>query len=121
MSTYAARIFLAVNGFPVVYAKSVDYKVATNRELVVGMSPTGRPVGFTEGTKEYDLSVDCYIPKSGDLAWENITNAVIVAMTDTNAGKVFTGVFVVSVGSTYQEKGQAVRKVEMRCLNVSEF
>lgn len=115
--TTDGQIILAVNGLPFVFLRSVSYDCETNREVAVGMSPLGVPVGWTDGTKEYSLDVDAYIPKLGDLPWESITGAVI-AITPRDGGTpyIFTGVFVKSVGVSYPEKGHAVRKLKMGAL-----
>lgn len=116
--THNAQIILVINGLPYVHLKSLKEKEATNREAVIGMSPTGKPIGWTEGPREYDLDVDAYVPKAGDLPWAEITNAVIsVIPRDGGIPYVYTGVFVKEVSTSYQEKGQAVRSLTLGALD----
>ena len=121
MATFAGQIILSVNGLPVIHLKSLDWTVQTNRETVVGMSPTGRAAGVVGGTHEYTLSADVYIPRTGDIPWESIEGAVITGMPrDGGAGFMFTGVATTKVGASFQEKGAAVRKIEFVALTKLE-
>jgi len=116
--SHVSQIILVVNGLPIIHLKSYDYKVRTNKELVVGMSPTGEPAGTSDGTKEYDLDLEVYIPKTGDLQWENISGAVIGSMPRGGGvhAPLFTGVFVKDVGTSFKEKGSAVRRISCGAL-----
>lgn len=116
MAKYTGQIILTVNGLPVLHVKSLDYRISTNRELVVGMSPTGMPLGHTGGSKEYSLTLEVYLPASGELVdWENLTEGVILA-TPRDGGAmapIWTGCFTTEVGAQFSEKGAAVRRIEM--------
>ena len=121
-ASFSGRIILALNGLPVLYLKSLSVDTETNRELVVGMNPLGTPLGFVEGTREYSLSADCYVPKVDPMValggWESISGA-IVALVPPDGGSpsiLYTGVFVKKVGLEFQEKGAAMRKIEMGAL-----
>lgn len=118
MAKLTGQVVLVVNGLPIIHLKSVDGDTVTNRELVVGMSPTGQAVGFVDGTKEHSLSLECYVPKTGDVPWEDITGATIgIAPRDGGTPMtLYTGVFVEKVGVSYQEKGAAMRKIEAKAL-----
>lgn len=112
------QIILAVNGLPYIYLSSLSWDCETNREVAIGMNPLGTPVGWTEGTKEYSLDVDAFVPKGVDLAWESITNAIIVVTPrDGGLPDIFTGVFVKTIGTQYSDKGLAKRKLKMVALN----
>lgn len=116
--TLVSNIVLAVDGLPIVHLRSLDYKTNTNRELSMGLTPSGEPLGFSEGTKEYELDLEVYVPVIGDLQWENISGAVI-AIKPRDGGvlvPVFIGVFVKSVGTSFKEKGSAVRRISCGAL-----
>ena len=109
------QIILIVDGLPVIHLKSLDYTVNTNRELAVGMSPTGTPIGHSEGTKEYELEIEVYVPSTGDLQWEDISNGIIGLMPRDGGvlAPLFTGCFTTKVGTSFQEKGSSIRKISM--------
>ena len=113
--TTVSQIVLSVMGLPVLHVRSWDYTVNTGRELAQGMSPTGEPLGHSNGTKTYELEVELYIPVTGDIAWEDIENAVISSRDRDGVAflPVFSGVFTKRVGSSFKEKGHAVRRISM--------
>lgn len=118
--TYTGQVVLIFNGAPYVSVKSVQTAVTTNRELVVGMTPDGAPAGKTDGTREISLDLEVYIPKAGEPAWADITDA-IVALLPRDGGAVvplYTGCFVKSVNSTWNEKGPATRRISMGAVRV---
>ena len=80
--------------------------------------PPGVASGFVAGTKEYSVSIEVYIPKTGDLPWEDITDAVIASVPRDGGlpAHLFTGFFTEKVGETYQEKGAAIRKIEGKAI-----
>lgn len=117
-ATHAGQLLLVVTGLPYIHVKSVNKTLRTNRERVTGMSPTGTPIGFVEGTKEVSLTVEAYIPRTGDIPWETITAGIITtANRDGGSPSVlYTGCYVTQVGERYNEKGAAIRTIEMDAL-----
>lgn len=117
---YAGRGLLAVNGLPIIHCASIDYDTNTNRELAVGTSPTGEAIGFVDGVKEYSLNIEVYIPKTGDVDWQGITNGVVTVVAAEGDGlpaKTFTGFFVQTVGNRFSEKGAAKRRITGKALS----
>lgn len=116
--TLVSNIVMAVNGLPIVHLRSLDYKVNTGRELAQGMTPSGDPLGFSDGTKTYELDLEVYIPVTGDLQWEDISGAVI-AVKPRDGGvlvPIFIGVFVKNVSTTFKEQGSALRRISCGAL-----
>lgn len=116
--TLVSNIVLAVNGLPIIHLRSLDFKVNTNRELAMGLTPSGEPLGTSDGTKEYELDLEVYIPVTGDISWEDITNAVL-AVTPRDGGvlvPIFIGVFVKTVGVSFKEKGAATKRISCGAL-----
>lgn len=119
MATKAGRITLVVNGLPVIDLSDFSEDVRTNRELVVGMSPTNTPVGFVDGAKEFALTMEAYIPLVGvEPDWIDITDGIIMVQEQGEGGAtiVYTGCFTTRVGQRYQEKGAAKRSIEMQAM-----
>ncbi len=116
--SHVSQIILIVNGLPIVHLRSYDYRVRTNRELVVGQTPSGTPAGFSDGTAEYSLDLEVYIPKTGDLDWDSISGAVIASMPRGGGAHapLFQGVFVTEVGASFKEKGSAIRRISAMAL-----
>ena len=107
-----------VDGLPIIHIQDLSEKTATNREEVVGMNPLGGPVGMVDGPKSYTLDVTVYVPKTGDISWENITNGTI-ARAGIDGGvptALYQGVFVKDVSTDFKEKGAATRKISMGAL-----
>lgn len=113
--THVGQIILAVNGLPNVNIKSFDYRVLTNKEEVMGMSPTGESIGHTGGTKTYELNVEAYVPRTGDIAWADIDGGVLFAVPRDGGAiaPLFVGVFCKEVGVSFNEKGAAIRKITL--------
>lgn len=114
-ATHVGQIILVANGLPILHVKRIRTRTRTGKEQVKGMSPTGKPIGHTGGTKTYTISATVYIPRTGDIAWENLDGAVI-GITDREGGAhnaLFTGCTTTEVGESYEEEGAAVRDVEM--------
>lgn len=112
-SLFTGQVVLVVDGLPIIHCKSVDYRVRTNRELVVGMTPDGNPAGNADGTREFEIELEVYVPKAGDIDWESI-NGAMIGSAPRDGGKpsvMFTGFYTTEVSQTYQEKGAAIRKI----------
>jgi hypothetical protein len=104
--------------------KSVRTRTNTGRKVLKGMSPTGRPVGTVDGTPEYTLDCEFYIPKIGELVdWENLTGAVLTISPRDLLGKteIYLGVFTTEVGAQYNENDEAVRSVTLGALDKKEI
>lgn len=113
----AGRVTLVVNGLPVVHATNFNAEVRNNRELVVGMKPTGTPFGFVEGAEEYSLSFELLIPLGiPEPNWLAIRDGIIMVTEQGVGGSstVYTGCFTTREGKRYQEKGAAQRSIEMQ-------
>ena len=121
-SRFVGQIVLTHNGLPQVHVKSVDWSAKTNREPVKGMNPTGTALGYINGTYEYELNVEVYIPSAGDLPWETLTDGVLtITPRDGGFSTLFEGCFVMEVSATYQENGAATRKIKMGAINKVEI
>ena len=117
--TYTGQVVLILNGVPYVSVRSFRHQTTTNRELVVGMTPSGTPAGKTDGTKEISLDIEVYIPKTGEPVWDDITDGILATIPRDGGNPVplFTGCFTKSVDTTYNEKGPATRRISMGAIN----
>ncbi len=115
MRTNVSQIVLTVTGLPVIHVRKYDYTVNTGRELAQGMSPTGTPIGHSNGTKTYELEVECYVPITGDINWEDLENAILAAKDRDGVAflPVFSGCFTKRVGTSFTEQGHAIRRITM--------
>lgn len=119
MGSHVGRIILTINGLPRATAKSVNPRTRTNRKAIIGMSPTGLPIGTVEGTPEFSIEAEFYIPKIGlDVDWDNLSGAVLTVSPRDGIGPttLYTGVFCEEVGETYSENDAAVRRVTLGAL-----
>ena len=115
MQQVAGRGVLSMDALPDVFLKRFKWDCDTGREVILGMSPDNTAVGYVEGAKLYDLSMEVYLPQIGALDYLNITNGVLTFVADTGtAARVFFGVVVTKVGEEFQEKGAAMRSVEAK-------
>lgn len=120
MASYVGRIILIVNGIPMAEAKSVNTRTSTGRKALKGMSLDGKPVGTVDGTYEYTLDCEFYIPKLGEkVNWDTLENAVFVIPARDGIGPIdlYTGVFCMENSGTYGESDEATRKVTLGALN----
>lgn len=112
-STHVSQVVLILNGVVITDVKSIGDQTRTNREQIMGMTPTGQPAGWVEGTTQTTLSLDLYIPKSGEPNWVDITAGTIATVPrDGGPIALYSGVVVTEVNSEYNENGHAVRKVQ---------
>jgi len=124
MSTHVGRIILTINGIPCAQAKSVRARSSTGKKALKGMAPSGKPVGTSDGTPEYTLDCEFYIPKSGELVnWEALSGAVLSISPRDLIGTttVYTGVFSTEVGEQFSEDDAAIRSVALGALNKLEI
>lgn len=124
MSTHVGRVILSINGLPYAQAKSVRPSVSTGRKAIKGMSPTGDPIGTIDGTPEYTLDCEFYIPKLPEaVTWEKIENAVLTIAPRGGLGPttMYTGVFTMEVGESFGEDDAATRTVKMGALARKEI
>lgn len=124
MADYVGRIVLVVNGVPVAEAKSVNPREQTGRKVVKGMSPTGLPIGTVDGTPEFTLDCEFYIPKLGELVdWRNLTGAVLIIKPRSGGARIqtWTGCFCIDTALRYSEDGEATRSVTLGALGFLEI
>lgn len=123
-ASFVGQILLIINGLPVIHVKSLDADTDTGRELVMGMNPLGGALGHSNGSAEYSLNVEVYVPRLvPDIPWENIDGAVImIAPKDGGVPvKLYTGVFTTRVGFSSNEKGAATQRIDMKARNKIEI
>ena len=124
MASHVGRIVLTINGKPIAQAKSVRERAQTGRKVLKGMTPTGKPVGTSDGTPEYTLDCEFYIPKLGELVnWHTLENAVLTIASRDGIGPaiLFTGVFSTEVGGQFGENDEATRSVTLGALDRIEI
>ena len=103
---------LAVNGIVIAHLSSVKPTIKTNREPVIGMSPTGKPIGFVEGPQEIELDIEAYIPPV-DFPWLSVKNGIVTIWKRAGLSMaVYTGVCVQEVSAEFKEKGAAMRRIK---------
>lgn len=114
-SQFKGQAVLFLNGQLITHVRRIEDEVSTGRQQIKGMSPDGNPIGWVDGTKSVTLNLDLFIPRSGEIDWANITDAVIYSVPrDGGTGaRLFEGVVVENVGVTFEEEGAAMRRV--RC------
>lgn len=113
-AAFAGQILLTVQGLPILHCKSVRRRTRTGKKLVKGMSPTGTAIGHTGGTKEHELDLEVYIPKVGDIPWEDLEQAVLAYVPrDGGTPTTYIGGFTTEVGDTYNEDDSAMRSISM--------
>lgn len=113
-AAFVGQILLTVQGLPVLHCKSARPRTRTGKKLVKGMSPTGTAIGHTGGTMEYELDLELYIPRTGDIPWERIEGAVLMYVPrDGGTPTTYMGGFVTEVGETFNEDDSATRSVSM--------
>lgn len=123
-TTHVGRIVLTIDGKPMAEGKSVRERAATGRKALKGMSPFGKPIGTCDGTPEYTLDCEFYIPKVGEIInWHNLQNAVLSITPRDLIGTtiLFMGVFSMEVGAQYGEDDAAVRSVTLGALDRKEI
>lgn len=118
MQEFLGRIVIVLNGSVVAECKSLRETAQLGRKSVKGMSPLGLPVGWVDGTPQYSLDLEVYVPKVGAVNWHRITNAVIVVAPRDLLGKslVFSGAFTTEVGASFSEADEATQSVKMEAL-----
>lgn len=110
---FVGTIILTVNGLPILHVEKYSFKTSIKREPVQGMTPTGDPAGYAEGSKSYTWSADVAIPSTGDIDWTLVVDAVF-AVVNASIGShvtVATGVTVTEVGAEYSNNGKAMRNL----------
>jgi hypothetical protein len=116
--TYVGLIVLELNGaeYEVVSLSTTEN---TNRKVVKTMNSTGRPKGSAKGVADYSLTVNVAIPKSGEPDWSTILDAKITTYPQDGGGKreSWTGVHLVSVGSTFNVDNEATRELQLGALD----
>lgn len=111
---FEKRIVLTVNGLPVIHCKSARPRTRTGKELVLGMSPDGAPIGNTDGSAQHTVDLTVYIPKVGDIPWELLEEAVLTIVSATGGvPTVYSGGFVTEVGASYSEDAVATKDITM--------
>lgn len=118
---FVSNVILAVNGLPVIHCKRINVKEDAARKLIIGMSPTGTPIGHSDAPIKISGRLDLYIPKTGDQPWIQIGGllpAGVITVTQVGVAPNYTivGVFVTSVGDTYEEENNAMRTIEFEGL-----
>lgn len=113
-ATHVGQILLTVQGLPVVHCKSARPRVRTGKTQIKGMSPTGLPIGHTGGTATFELDLEVYIPRIGDIPWEHLEQAVVLIVPrDGGVPSTYFGGFVTEVGEQYSEDDAATRSISM--------
>lgn len=115
---YVGLVVMEVNGEEYEIA-SLSSKKNTNRKIVKTMNSTGRPKGTAKGVSDYSLTVKVFIPKSGEPDWDTLIDAKITVYPQDGGGKreTWTGVHLVSIGSTFDVDNEATRELELGALN----
>lgn len=118
---FVSSVILAVNGLPIVHCKRITFDEESNRKLVIGMSPTGTPIGHTDAPTKISGRLQVYIPKTGDIPWSRIGGLLppaVITVNQVGVAPNFTiiGVFVKKVSSSFEEESEAMRTIEFEGL-----
>lgn len=114
LKEYLGAIIMEIDGQEIEVA-SVDTSHSTGRRPVKTMNRSGKVSGYSEGVKEYALSVSVPIPAEGDYDWASIKGAKITIYPVSEHGKrkVYTGCVTLSVGEKYAVDREAMRDLSM--------
>lgn len=124
MASYVGRTVISVNAVVIAECKSANERTTTGRKVLRGFSPLGGPIGTTDGTPEYSIDLEVYIPKVGDLVdWVGLEGATLTISPRDGIGKtiIFGGCFTTEVGASYNETDEATRKVTFGALTRVEL
>ncbi|UPG87029.1 hypothetical protein L2Y94_06640 [Luteibacter aegosomatis] len=116
--TYVGLIVLEIDGteYEVVSLSTTEN---TNRKVVKTMNSSGRPLGTSKGVADYSLTVNVAIPKTGEPNWSTLIDGKITAYPQDGGGlrETWTGVHLVTKGSTYNLDNEATRELQLSALN----
>lgn len=111
---FVGQILLTVLGLPIIHCKSARPRQRTGKQQIKGMSPTGLPIGHTGGTSTIELDLEVYIPRTGDIPWALLEDAVVMIVPrDGGVPETYIGGFVTEVGEQYSEDDAATRSISM--------
>lgn len=117
LEEYVGSIIMELDGREV-DIESISETITTGRRIVKTMNRTGRPKGYAKGMADYSLRITVFVPKEGEVDWENIDGAkvTIFPLDDGGQRTSYLDCFSTSVGSSYQVDGDSKRDIEIMAL-----
>ena len=120
MATHVGRIILTLDGVALGQTSKVSTKNDTGRKEVKGLTPTGLPAGYTDGTPSYEITGTFYRTKLGlEVDWRLVEGAVITITPRDGLGPktAYFGVYVKDYNEDYDEENPATIQVTFGALD----